>query len=128
MFTCTTNGITVSVVVEYLPEHSNPRGQKFIFGYHIRIENGTPFEVQLLRRYWHITDANATIREVDGDGVVGRQPIFKSGESHEYMSFCNLFTEMGKMSGRYEMIRVDNGAKFDVIIPEFLMISPIKMN
>jgi ApaG protein len=128
MFTCSTNGITVSVDVQYLPEHSNPRGQKFIFGYHIRIDNGTPFEVQLLRRYWHITDAHGTVREVDGDGVVGRQPVFKAGESHEYMSFCNIYTEMGKMSGRYEMIRLSDNMPFDVEIPEFQMISPVKMN
>ncbi|MFN7326083.1 MAG: Co2+/Mg2+ efflux protein ApaG [Chitinophagales bacterium] len=128
MVTSTTNGITVSVESQYLPEHSNPRGRKYIFGYHISIENGSPNTVQLLRRKWYITDGTGTMREVEGDGVVGRQPIIAPGDSHEYLSFCNLPTEVGKMSGYYTMIRTSDGTELVVEIPEFQMFTPSLFN
>lgn len=128
MVTSTTNGITVSVESQYLPEHSNPRGRKYIFGYHISIENGSPNTVQLLRRKWYITDGTGTMREVEGDGVVGRQPIIAPGDSHEYLSFCNLSTEVGKMSGYYTMIRTSDGTELVVEIPEFQMFTPSLFN
>ena len=128
MVTSTNNGITVSVESQYLPEHSNPRGRKYIFGYHISIENGSPNTVQLLRRKWYITDGTGTMREVEGDGVVGRQPIIAPGDSHEYLSFCNLPTEVGKMSGYYTMIRTSDGTELVVEIPEFQMFTPSLFN
>lgn len=128
MASCTTNGITVSVETQYLPEHSNPRGRKFIFGYHISIENGAGTVIQLLRRRWFITDSNGSVREVEGEGVVGRQPVLQPGEAHEYLSFCNLFSEIGKMRGYYTMLRLDDHTQFEVEIPEFVMIAPTVLN
>ncbi len=128
MLSCTTNGIKVSVETQYLPEHSNPRGQKFIFGYHITIENGSNTIVKLLRRHWFITDSNGTLREVEGEGVVGRQPVLQPGDSHEYLSFCNLFSEIGKMRGTYTMLRMDTNTFFEVEIPEFQMFAPAVLN
>lgn len=128
MVTSTTNGITVSVETQYLPEHSNPRARKYIFGYHISIENGSPHTVQLLRRKWYITDGTGTTREVEGDGVVGRQPTIAPGDSHEYLSFCNLPTEVGKMSGYYTMIRTADGTEMIIEIPEFQMFTPSLFN
>jgi ApaG protein len=128
MVSATTNGITVNVETQYLPEHSDPLGQKFIFGYHISIENGAPFTVQLLRRKWLITDGNGSVRVVEGEGVVGRQPVLQPGESHEYISFCNLTCEMGKMKGYYFMVRQSDKLELEVEIPEFQMIVPFKLN
>lgn len=128
METCTTNGIRVSVETQYLPAHSAPREGKFIFGYHISIENGSPHTVQLLRRHWVIMDANGGLREVEGEGVVGQQPVLAPGETHEYTSFCNLDTDIGKMSGTYLMTRQPEGAFFEVAIPEFRMVAPFKLN
>jgi ApaG protein len=128
MLSCTTNGITVSVETQYLPEHSNPRGQKFIFGYHIAIENRSGVIVKLLRRHWHITDSNGSVREVEGEGVVGRQPVLQPGDSHEYLSFCNLFSEIGKMRGTYTMLRMDTNTFFEVEVPEFQMVAPAVLN
>ena len=128
METLTTNGITVSVQTQYLPEHSNQRAEKFIFGYHITIENGSPHTVQLLRRHWIIQDSDGQIREVEGDGVVGQQPVLEPGDSHAYSSYCPLRTEIGKMSGTYLMIRQDNESLFEVAIPEFRMAAPLKLN
>lgn len=123
-----TNGITVSVDTQYLPQHSDPRLGKHTFGYHILIENGSPHTVQLLRRHWFITDATAQVREVEGEGVVGEQPVLLPGERYEYASYCDLNTDIGKMRGTYLMTRRDEGALFEVEIPEFKMVAPNKLN
>jgi len=128
METLTTNHITVSVETEYLAEHSNPRTGKYIFGYHITIENGSPHTVQLLRRHWLIQDACGTLREVEGEGVVGLQPVLAPGEVHGYSSFCNLDTDTGKMTGAYLMARTDDSSVFEASIPEFVMVAPFKLN
>ncbi len=128
METLTTNGITVSVETQYLPTHSNPRGMKFIFGHHITIENGSPFIVQLLRRHWVIQHADGRLREVEGEGVIGEQPVLNPGDSHEYSSFCDLDTDIGRMHGTYLMSRHDDGSLFEVAIPEFRMVAPFRLN
>lgn len=123
-----TQGVRVSVETIYQPEYSNPLNNHFMFAYTINIENLTENSVQLLRRHWYIFDSNGSTREVEGDGVVGQQPVIEPGESHEYVSGCNLKTEMGKMYGTYEFLRMDNDTFFEVTIPEFQLISPYKMN
>jgi len=123
-----TNGITVAVETNYLPHHSDPREGRYIFGYHIMIENGSSQTVQLLRRHWFITDAAAQIREVEGEGVVGEQPIILPGERYEYASYCDLNTEIGKMRGHYLMTRSEDDALFEAEIPEFRMVVPSKLN
>ncbi len=128
MHTLTSNGITISVVVQYLPIHSNPREQKYIFGYHIVIENGTPHTVQLLRRQWTIKDADGGLREVEGEGVIGEKPVLEPGQKHSYSSFCNLRTELGSMAGAYLMSRVADGYFFEAQVPEFDMVFPGKLN
>lgn len=126
--TCTTNGITVSVQTQYLAEHSNPLASKFTFTYEINIENGSPFTVQLLRRYWKITDSNGLVRTVDDVGVVGVQPLIAPNENFQYNSYCVFMTEIGRMYGKYQMMRQSDGVLFDVEIPAFQMVAPSKDN
>ncbi len=120
--------IEVSIETEYQPEFSNPKGGLFMFAYHVRIENHGDYSVQLLRRHWHIYDSNGEYHEVKGDGVVGEQPILESGEQHNYSSACNLHSDMGKMYGVYEFVRLADDKLFEVDIPEFRMVSPFRMN
>ncbi len=128
MVTTTTDGVKVSVETQYQPEYSNPASEHFMFAYKINIENLSNFAVQLLRRHWHIFDSNGSHKDVEGEGVVGQQPIIEPGHSHEYISGCNLKTDMGTMKGEYQMIRLLDNALFDVQIPEFDLIAPYKMN
>lgn len=128
MVTSLTNGITVSVKAQYLPHHSNPREQRFLFGYHVTIENGSMFTVQLLRRHWFITDGMGQVREVEGEGVVGEQPVLAPGEQFEYTSYCDLTTEIGKMSGHYLMVSQEDEVSFEAEIPEFKMASTSVLN
>ena len=128
MLTETTQGVTVSVATEYQPEYSNPGQQHFVFTYRICIENRSEYTVQLLRRHWYIYDADGRVREVEGEGVVGQQPVLEPGEVHEYVSGCNLKAGIGKMKGTYLMERIVDGKKFQAGIPEFTMVVPYRLN
>ncbi|WP_411274097.1 Co2+/Mg2+ efflux protein ApaG [Daejeonella sp.] len=128
MVTKITDGVKISVETIYQPEYSNPANEHFMFAYRVNIENLTDKSVQLLNRNWQIFDSNGTNREVEGEGVVGQQPVIEPGDNHEYVSGCNLKTDMGSMKGSYEMERMVDGLKFRVNIPEFYLIAPYKLN
>lgn len=128
MDTKTTEGVKVSVTTNYLPDYSSPVQQHYVFAYKIKIENKSEFTVKLLRRHWYIHDATGTVREVEGEGIVGQQPVLEPGESHEYVSGCNLKTGVGKMCGTYLMERLVDGKQFYASIPEFTLIVPYKLN
>jgi ApaG protein len=128
MITHITEGVKISVETIYQPEYSNPANDHYMFAYKVNIENLTEYSVQLMRRHWFIFDSNGSKREVEGDGVVGLQPVIDPGDSHEYVSGCNLKTDMGCMKGSYEMKRMVDDEEFKVKIPEFIMIAPYKLN
>lgn len=123
-----TEGVKVTVMTEYQPDYSNPDQKHFVFTYKIRIENHSENTVKLLRRHWLIFDANGGAREVEGEGVVGLQPILEPGEIHEYVSGCNLRTDIGKMTGSYLMERIIDEKQFRVVIPSFSLIVPYRLN
>ncbi|MEL7022079.1 MAG: Co2+/Mg2+ efflux protein ApaG [Bacteroidota bacterium] len=128
MPTLTTNGIKISVEATYHEDYSKPKEKKYVFSYKIEIKNKSRRTVQLLRRRWIILDSAGTIREVKGDGVVGKQPILHPGEVHEYTSWCNFESEIGKMRGFYQMQDMRSRKKFQVKVPDFLMVAPYKNN
>ncbi|PAX09419.1 Co2+/Mg2+ efflux protein ApaG [Sphingomonas lenta] len=119
----TTRGITVRVSVSYLPEQSEPRRGRWFWAYHIRIENEGDQPVQLLTRHWIITDGRGARHTVEGEGVVGEQPMIEPGASYDYVSGCPLATPTGAMQGSYHMVAAD-GASFDVAIPKFALVAP----
>lgn len=123
-----TEGVKISVETTYQPEYSNPANEHFMFAYKIQIENLGNYSIQLLRRHWTIFDSNGTKRVVDGEGVVGLQPIIEPGQHYEYVSGCNLKTDMGTMQGFYQMKRLVDEENFDAQIPEFSLIAPYKLN
>ncbi len=113
-----TEGIRVTVRPLYLPEQSRPTQGHFLFAYFVRLENVGRETVQLLRRHWIIEDAAAGTNEVEGEGVVGEQPVLAPGAVHEYQSFCPLRAPRGSMHGTYRFRRED-GSLFDAVIPRF---------
>ena len=119
----TTRGIAVRVAVSYLSEQSNPSLGRWFWSYHIRIENRSDTSVQLLSRTWRIIDGSGAVHEVQGEGVVGETPLIAPGGSFDYVSGCPLDTPSGSMSGTYRMVDED-GAAFDVAIPNFALIAP----
>jgi ApaG protein len=123
-----TEGVKVSVLTEYQPNYSNSDKSHFVFTYKIVIENRSSQTVQLLRRYWQVYDSNFKYYEVEGEGVVGQQPVLEPGEIHEYVSGCNLSSGLGKMKGTYLMERLVDGSSFRVVIPEFTLVVPHLLN
>lgn len=123
-----TEGVSITVEVFYNEQQSNPVLSEYTFNYRISIDNFSNFPIKLLRRYWQIFDSNGTVREIDGDGVVGQQPVLEPGESFQYVSGANIKTDMGRMVGRYQMENMMNKKLFLVQVPEFDLIAPYKMN
>ncbi len=123
-FAETTRGITVRVSVSFLPEQSEPAKGRWFWAYHIRIENEGQMAAQLMTRRWEITDGRGAKSLVEGDGVVGDQPVVMPGASYDYVSGCPLTTPSGHMVGSYGMVAED-GSSFDVAIPKFLLTAPV---
>jgi len=123
MYTQKTKDLTVTVVPEFLEEHSRPDEGHFVWAYHITIANGRADTVTLMNRYWQIIDAQGRVQEVRGAGVVGEQPVLEPGEEYSYTSGCPLPTPSGVMLGAYEMSSA-TGERFDVSIPIFSLDSP----
>jgi ApaG protein len=119
-YTATTEGIRITVQPAYLDGQSDVLQRKFVFAYFIRIENTSQQTVQLIRRHWFINHSSGRIEEVEGEGVVGKQPTIRPGTQHEYNSYCILETLEGTMEGTYLMQR-ENGDLFRVAIPKFTL-------
>jgi ApaG protein len=125
MFTseAVTHAIRVSVVAEYAPARSRPQAGKWFFLYTITIANNGQETVQLLSRHWIITNGAGQVEEVQGEGVVGEQPILGPGESFTYTSGCPLNTASGTMEGTYQMV-TQSRKRFDVKIAAFTLSQP----
>jgi ApaG protein len=123
MYRAVTHDIAVSVEPVYLDGQSEPDAGRYVWAYHILIENSSNRTVQLQSRYWRIVDENGRIEEVRGPGVVGEQPILGPGDSYSYSSGCPLTTPSGTMVGRYQL-RDDKGQDFEIDIPAFSLDLP----
>lgn len=128
MPTAITNDIKISVETAYQSQHYSTADSDYTFAYRITIENHSDHTIKLLSRHWYIIDSVNDKTEVEGDGVVGLQPVIEPGESHQYVSGCSLRSDIGKMYGTYTMERQHDGKLFDVKIPEFKLIAPFRMN
>jgi ApaG protein len=113
-----TVGIRITVRPSYLREQSRPAERQYVFVYHVRLENVGTRSAQLISRSWLIHDAAGEDTSVEGDGVVGEQPVIAPGRVHEYRSFCVLKSPNGYMEGHYRFVRSD-GSTFDAQIPRF---------
>jgi ApaG protein len=119
-YTAVTEGIRIIVRPMFMDGQSDALQRKFVFAYYIRIENHTPRKVQLLRRHWFIRHSSGRMEEVEGEGIVGKQPVIQPSGHHEYNSFCILETMEGSMEGTYLMQR-ETGELFRVTIPKFTL-------
>ena len=123
MYEAVTRGIRVAVKPAFLEDQSDPGERRYLWSYTVTIENKGRETVQLLSRYWHITDGEGRIQEVRGAGVVGAQPVLAPGQSFQYTSGCPLPTASGAMEGRY-LMRAATGEDFEAQIPGFVLESP----
>lgn len=118
-----TRGVKVSVAPSFLPQHSDPDEQRFVWAYTVEIVNLGSRTVQLVDRRWTITDAQGRVEEVQGPGVVGDQPTLEPGDRYQYTSGCPLPTDSGVMVGSYGMV-TDDGERFEAAIPAFSLHLP----
>jgi ApaG protein len=123
MYEATTRNLRVTVNPHYLEDESEPDERRFLWAYTVEITNVGSETVQLLNRYWQITDASGQVQEVRGPGVVGEQPVLAPGDAFTYTSGCPLPTPSGIMVGAYEM-ETSGGERFEVDIPAFSLDMP----
>ena len=119
--------IEVSVVTDYLAQQSIEAEQQFVFSYTITVKNNSVETVQLLSRYWLITDANGDTNIVTGEGVIGQQPFIKADQSFTYSSGCILKSPLGNMQGHYQM-KTNSAELIQVEISPFRLAKPNILN
>jgi ApaG protein len=128
MPTAITNDVLIHVEVAYQSHNGRNASGEHTFAYRITIENQSEYTIKLLRRHWFITDLNYEKSEVEGEGVVGVQPILEPGETYQYVSGCAILSDVGMMYGTYLMERQMDGKTFSVAIPKFKLIPPFLNN
>lgn len=128
MVTQVTNGIKVSVDTSYEGRLFRKNGSLYVFSYHVEIENQSSDTVQLLGRHWFIYDTGDGPSEVQGAGIVGKQPILNGGDNHRYQSGCHLRSSIGAMNGVYNMINLYTQETFEVKVPTFQFFATPRLN
>ncbi|WP_147195131.1 Co2+/Mg2+ efflux protein ApaG [Pantoea sp. MBD-2R] len=119
--------VSINVQSVYIASQSDPEEERYVFAYTITIRNLGRTAAQLLGRYWLITNGNGRETEVQGEGVVGEQPLIQPGNEFQYTSGAVLETPMGTMQGHYEMIDSE-GEAFRVEIPVFRLAIPTQIH
>lgn len=128
VITALTYGVKISVESIYRKDLSNAENGLYFFNYRIVIENTNDFDIQLKTRYWFIFDSLNPAREVEGDGIVGEQPVLEPGRKHVYVSGCDLHSEIGYMRGHYVFEKVGTSETFEVAVPRFDLVTRPKLN
>ncbi|WP_124981754.1 Co2+/Mg2+ efflux protein ApaG [Nonlabens xiamenensis] len=123
-----TRGIKISVRTSFEGTFYKNYKMHFAFSYIITIENQSKDSVQLKSRHWKIKDSLSRTEHVDGEGVIGKKPVLKPGDSHTYQSGCLLSSPFGNMSGFYSMVNFTTTNQFGVVIPAFKLSAPFALN
>jgi ApaG protein len=118
-----TDGVIVRVSPRFLEDESSPEDNRFMWAYHVEIENRGERRLRLLTRHWRITDRDGRVQEVNGSGVVGQNPELSPGEKFEYTSGAPLSAPSGLMVGSYRLTD-EHGETLDARIPMFALDSP----
>lgn len=128
MVTQITRGIKISVTTSFEGTYFKNYKIHFAFSYEITIENHSKDSVQLVTRHWEIFDSLNNLEVVDGEGVIGKKPVIKPGETYTYNSGCLLSSPFGAMQGHFNMINFTSTRNFKVIVPTFKLSAPFALN
>lgn len=123
-----TRGIKISVLTSFEGTYFKNYKIHFAFSYEITIENHSKDSVQLVSRHWEIFDSLNDIETIDGEGVIGKKPVLKPGETHTYSSGCLLSSPFGAMRGYFNMINFTTTRNFKVVVPTFRLSAPFALN
>jgi len=119
------NDVQVQAESEHIPRFSD--GTKQVFAYHITIINNGEEPIQILSRFWEITDGNDKVQHAKGEGVIGKKPTIAPGDSFEYTSSVAIETDVGFMSGSYHGM-TKSGNLIDIPIEVFTLQVPNRVN
>lgn len=120
--------IEVSVTPSYRTDESNDSESRYVFSYTVTVQNKSPHSVQLMARYWKITQGSGDCQEVRGKGVVGQQPLIGPGQSFRYTSRAILQTPVGVMEGAYTLLDTSTQRAFEVVISPFRLAAPMQLH
>ena len=123
-----TSGIKISVLTSFEGTYFKNYKLHYAFSYQITIENNSKDTVQLVTRHWEIFDSLNDNEIVDGEGVIGKKPVLRPGEQHNYSSGCLLSSPYGAMKGHFNMINFTTTRNFKVAIPAFKLAAPFALN
>lgn len=127
MYTKSTRNIRITVQPQFIEDESSPLDDKYVWAYHVEIENLSDLTIQLKSRKWSITDADGITEEVSGEGIVGEQPTLEPGDAFEYTSAVALTTPSGIMTGTYHVVS-EFDETFDLEVPPFSLDSPFDVS
>ncbi len=118
------SSVKIHVKTWYRSDLSNPEENQYFYNYRIQIENKGNEPIQLLHRHWMVEQLIYGIQHVDGPGVVGEQPLIEPGALFEYVSGCEFWMPIGRMSGFYTFQNLETEQLFSVPIPLFTLEFP----
>jgi ApaG protein len=126
--TATTKGVQITVKTWFREDLSDISDGRYFFNYRIFMLNRNDFQVQLLYREWFIFDSFANPKRISGEGVIGEQPQLKKDQEFDYVSGCEISSDIGSMKGYYTFRNFQSGELFRVVIPAFSLVFPPRLN
>lgn len=120
--------IVVSVTPNYRGGESSALEGRYVFSYTVTVHNQGEHSVQLMARYWKITQGSGECQEVRGKGVVGQQPLIGPGQRFRYTSRAILQTPVGVMEGAYTLLDIAHQRAFEQPIAPFRLAVPHQLH
>ncbi len=116
--------IHITIKPRYREQESSDAEARYVFSYTVSVHNQSDCSVQLLARYWKITQGSGEAQEVRGKGVIGQQPLIGPGQRFRYTSRAVLQTPVGTMEGAYTLLDTTTQRAFDVPVLPFRLAQP----
>ncbi|MDX1916857.1 MAG: Co2+/Mg2+ efflux protein ApaG [Rickettsiaceae bacterium] len=118
-YSSTSGDIIVYAKSFYAAELSNITSHNHVFIYKIKISNRSQDDIKLIAREWTVVQEGGLTDIIRGEGVVGKQPVIKSGKDFEYASQTILFSSSGVMYGKFFCLNLQSWQNISIDIPAF---------
>lgn len=122
------NKVRVTVQVRYADDISDILKNEFTFVYIITLHNLSNRTMQVQKRHWKINDSMDKVRIVSGTGMNGVKAIISPNGTYEYEACVSIKSEFGRMGGFFNMLDLSTEKTFPVLVPDFVLIHPAKVN
>ena len=108
--------------VLYMPSLDAPAERPHPFAYFITITNDSEVSVRIRARKWIVRESEGEVVVVEGDGIVGKQPLLKPGQNFTYNSY-HVIQSNSEAEGAF-FGQTSDGRVVCVRIPSFEMTIP----